>query len=132
MTPDSFNFLAGLVKQRSGIVLTTDKGYMLETRLGPMLRRDGIAGLDALALRLRGPGSAALAAEVVEALTTNESSFFRDGKPFEHLKKLLPKLAAARPPGRRTTCRSRRGPRAARRTRCSRRNSSPRCAAGRG
>ena len=99
MTPDSFNFLAGLVKQRSGIVLTTDKGYMLETRLGPMLRRDGIAGLDALALRLRGPGSAALAAEVVEALTTNESSFFRDGKPFEHLKKLLPKLAAARPPG---------------------------------
>jgi len=99
MTPDSFNFLAGLVKQRSGIVLTTDKGYMLETRLGSMLRRDGIAGLDALALRLRGPGSAALAAEVVEALTTNESSFFRDGKPFEHLKKLLPKLAAARPPG---------------------------------
>ena len=99
MTPDSFAFLAGLVKQRSGIVLTADKGYMLETRLGPMLRRDGFAGLDALALRLRAPGSAALAAEVVEALTTNESSFFRDGKPFEHLKKLLPKLAAARPPG---------------------------------
>ncbi|BDG74603.1 CheR family methyltransferase [Roseomonas fluvialis] len=99
MTPDSFNYLAGLVKQRSGIVLTADKGYMLETRLAPMLRRDGIAGLDALALRLRAPGSTALAAEVVEALTTNESSFFRDGKPFEHLKKLLPKLAAARPAG---------------------------------
>ncbi len=99
MTPDSFNFLAGLVKQRSGIVLTADKGYMLETRLAPMLRRDGIAGLDALAMRLRAPGAATLAAEVVEALTTNESSFFRDGKPFDHLKKLLPKLAAARPAG---------------------------------
>ncbi len=99
MTPDSFNFLAGLVKARSGIVLTADKGYMLETRLGAMLRREGIADLDALALRLRAPRAEALAAEMVEALTTNESSFFRDGKPFEHLKKLLPKLAAARPPG---------------------------------
>jgi chemotaxis protein methyltransferase CheR len=99
MTPDSFNFLAGLVKQRSGIVLTADKGYMLETRLGAMLRREGLAGLDALALRLRAPRAEPLAAEMVEALTTNESSFFRDGKPFDHLKKLLPKLAAARAPG---------------------------------
>ena len=99
MTPDSFNFLAGLVKARSGIVLTADKGYMLETRLGAMLRREAIAGLDALALRLRGPRAEPLVAEMVEALTTNESSFFRDGKPFEHLKKLLPRLAAARPPG---------------------------------
>jgi chemotaxis protein methyltransferase CheR len=99
MTPDSFAFLSGLVKQRSGIVLTADKGYMLETRLGPMLRREGLAGLDALALRLRAPRAEALTAELVEALTTNESSFFRDGKPFEHLRKLLPKLAAARPPG---------------------------------
>ncbi|MBR0648487.1 protein-glutamate O-methyltransferase CheR [Roseomonas terrae] len=99
MTPDSFNFLAGLVKARSGIVLTADKGYMLETRLGALLRRENIPGLDALAMRLRGPMAHALAAEVVEALTTNESSFFRDGRPFEHLRKLLPRLAAARPPG---------------------------------
>jgi chemotaxis protein methyltransferase CheR len=99
MTPDSFAFLAGLVKQRSGIVLTADKGYMLETRLAPMLRREGIGGLDALALRLRAPRAEALAAEAVEALTTNESSFFRDGKPFEHLRKLLPRIAAARPAG---------------------------------
>ena len=99
MTPESFNFLAGLVKARSGIVLTADKGYMLETRLGPMLRREGLPGLDALALRLRSPREEALAAEMVEALTTNESSFFRDGKPVEHLRKLLPRLAAARAPG---------------------------------
>ncbi|MBR0671273.1 CheR family methyltransferase [Neoroseomonas soli] len=99
MTPESFSFLAGLVKARSGIVLTADRGYMLETRLGPMLRREGIAGLDALALRLRSPREEALVAEMVEALTTNESSFFRDGKPFEHLRRLLPRLAAARPAG---------------------------------
>lgn len=99
MTPDSFNFLAGLVKARSGIILTADKGYMLETRLAPMLRREGLAGLDSLALRLRGARAEPLVAEMVEALTTNESSFFRDGRPFEHLKRLLPKLAAARPPG---------------------------------
>lgn len=99
MTPESFAFLAGLVKQRSGIVLTAEKGYMLETRLAPMLRREGLPGLDALALRLRAAREEALAREMVEALTTNESSFFRDGKPFEHLRKLLPRLAAARPPG---------------------------------
>lgn len=99
MTPESFSFLAGLVKARSGIVLTADKGYMLETRLGPLLRRDGIASLDALALRLRSPREESLTADVVEALTTNESSFFRDGKPFEHLKRLLPALASARPAG---------------------------------
>jgi chemotaxis protein methyltransferase CheR len=99
MTPETFAFLAGLVKARAGIVLTADKGYMLETRLGPLLRREALPGLDALALRLRGGRAEALAAEVVEALTTNESSFFRDGKPFEHLRRLMPRLAAARPPG---------------------------------
>ena len=99
MTPDSFNFLAGLVKTRSGIVLTADKGYMLETRLGAMMRREGLPSIDALALRLRAPRAEALIADMVEALTTNESSFFRDGKPFDHLKKLLPKLVAARPAG---------------------------------
>lgn len=99
MTPDSFHFLAGLVKTRSGIVLTADKGYMLETRLGAMMRREGLPSIDALALRLRAPRAEALIAEMVEALTTNESSFFRDGKPFDHLKKLLPKLVAARPAG---------------------------------
>lgn len=99
MTPESFAFLSGLVRTRSGIVLTADKGYMLDTRLGPIVRREGLSGMDALALRLRSAREERLAAEVVEALTTNESSFFRDGKPFEHLRRLLPKLAAARAPG---------------------------------
>jgi len=101
VTPESFALLAGMVKARAGIVLASDKTYLLETRLAPLLRREGIASLDALALRLRDPRRAeALAREAVEALTTNESSFFRDGKPFEHLRGVLPRLAAARPPDR--------------------------------
>ncbi|MBL6079291.1 protein-glutamate O-methyltransferase CheR [Belnapia sp. T18] len=99
MSPDSFAFIAGLVKSRSGLVLTSDKGYMLETRLGPLLKRDGLASLDALALKLRDPRAGALAEAVTEALTTNESSFFRDGKPFDHLRKVLPVLIRARPAG---------------------------------
>ncbi|MDB5372203.1 MAG: chemotaxis protein CheR [Belnapia sp.] len=99
MTPDSFAFITGLVKSRSGLVLTPDKGYMLETRLGPLLKRDGLASLNALATRLRDPRAAALADAVTEALTTNESSFFRDGKPFEHLRQVLPGLARARQAG---------------------------------
>ena len=99
MTPDSFAFIAGVVKSRSGLMLTPDKGYMLETRLGPLLKQNGLADLDALAVRLRDPRASALADAVTEALTTNESSFFRDGKPFEHLRQMLPGLARARPAG---------------------------------
>lgn len=99
MNPSTFQFLAGIVKQRSGGVLTADQGYMLDTRLAPLLKREGIASLDALALKLRGPGSDKLAQDMTELLTTNESHFFRDGKPFEHLKELLPALHRARAPG---------------------------------
>lgn len=99
MTPDSFQFLTGLVKTRSGIVLNSEKAYMLETRLAPLLKREKLASLDALAGRLRGTPSVPLATEVVEALTTNESSFFRDGRPFEHLRMILPKIAATRQAG---------------------------------
>lgn len=99
MNPSTFQFLAGIVKQRSGGVLTADQGYMLDTRLAPLLKREGMASLDALALKLRGPGSEKLAQDMTELLTTNESHFFRDGKPFEHLKELLPALHRARAPG---------------------------------
>ncbi len=99
MTPATFNALVGMVKQRSGGVINTDQGYMLETRLAPLLKREGLAGLDALAQRLQRPGSDTLAQEMTELLTTNESSFFRDGRPFEHLRGLLPVLHRARSAG---------------------------------
>ncbi|MFL1462772.1 CheR family methyltransferase [Roseococcus sp. DSY-14] len=99
MTPATFQALVGMVKQRSGGVINPDQGYMLETRLAPLLKREGLPGLDALAQRLQRPGSESLAQEMTELLTTNESSFFRDGRPFEHLRALLPALHRARPAG---------------------------------
>ena len=101
MTPASFTLITGIVRQRSGGVIAQDQAYMLETRLAGLLKREGLRGLDALADRLRQPRNEALAQEVTELLTTNESSFFRDGKPFEHLRALIPRLHAARPPGQR-------------------------------
>jgi chemotaxis protein methyltransferase CheR len=92
----AFETIAGLVRARAGIVLGVDKAYMLDTRLGGLMRERGLANLDLLAARLRAPGAEALAAAVTEALTTNESFFFRDGKPFDHLKRVLPRIAAAR------------------------------------
>ncbi len=101
ISPDAFATIAGLVKTRAGIVLTADKGYMLDTRLAMLLKRDALPSINALAQRLRGPGAEPLVREVVEALTTNESSFFRDGKPFEHVARILPTLHATRPAGQR-------------------------------
>jgi chemotaxis protein methyltransferase CheR len=92
--------LADLLKSRSGLVIGQDKVYLLETRLVTLLRRDGLADLNALAERLGRPGADQLAREVVEAMTTNESFFFRDDKPFQHFRtQALPRMLAARPVG---------------------------------
>jgi len=91
-----FAEVSALVRRRAGIVLTEDKAYLLDTRLGPVLSRFGIASLRALGEALRGTPGERLERAVVEALTTHESSFFRDGRPFEHLRMLLPRLAAAK------------------------------------
>jgi chemotaxis protein methyltransferase CheR len=88
------------LKARSGLAIGPDKLYLLDTRLAPILKRNELRDLNALAERLRGPRADVLAQEVVEAMTTNESLFFRDDKPFEHFRtQALPKLHAARPPG---------------------------------
>jgi len=99
MNPTVFAFLTNIVKQRSGGIIGPDQGYMLETRLAPLLKREALKDLEALANRLKAPRSDTLAQEMTELLTTNESSFFRDGRPFEHLRILLPALHAARPAG---------------------------------
>ncbi len=96
MSADGFADIAGLVRRRAGIVLTDDKGYLLETRLAPVLAKLGLPSLGALGAKLRASPGEAVERAVVEALTTHESFFFRDGKPFEHLAALLPKLSAAR------------------------------------
>jgi chemotaxis protein methyltransferase CheR len=96
----SFAALAGLLKTRSGLIIGQDKVYLLETRLTLMMRREKLVDLNALAERLGQPAAEPLIREVVEAMTTNESFFFRDDKPFQHFRtQALPRLIAARPPG---------------------------------
>jgi chemotaxis protein methyltransferase CheR len=88
--------IAAMLKTRSGLILGPDKTYLLESRLSDLLKRERLSSLDALADRLM-PNST-LENEVVEAMTTNESLFFRDGKPFEALRtRILPRLHTARP-----------------------------------
>jgi chemotaxis protein methyltransferase CheR len=100
MNPALFDTLAALLKSRSGLVIGPDKLYLLEVRLAPIVKSEGLRDLDALADRLRRPGTEALAHAVVEAMTTNESFFFRDEKPFAHFRaRALPELVAARPTG---------------------------------
>jgi len=97
MTPDDFDYLRRLLKERSGLTLSVEKDYLLESRLTPVARRLGLAGLGEIVGQLRQPGSAALAIAVTEAMTTNETFFFRDRIPFDHLRDtILPVLIAAR------------------------------------
>jgi chemotaxis protein methyltransferase CheR len=97
MKAEDFDFVAALLKERSGLVLTRDKAYLLESRLLPVARKWNHASLDQLAAALRARSSADLLRDVVEAMTTNESFFFRDGKPFEQFREfVLPRLLQAR------------------------------------
>ena len=100
LSPAAFDTLASLLKTKSGLMIGMDKLYLLETRLAGIVKREKLPDLNGLAERLRRPGNDALARDVVEAMTTNESFFFRDDKPFLHFRtQALPRLVAARPPG---------------------------------
>jgi len=97
MTGLDYEYLRRFLRERSGLVLSVDKHYLLESRLLPVARRAGLAGLAELVHRLLSNDCEALAAEVVEAMTTNESFFFRDKIPFEHFRDtIIPRLIAAR------------------------------------
>ena len=97
MNIDDFNLLSKLIKDRSGLTLTKDKAYLLESRLLPVARKWNLKSLDELVMRLRTRSEAGLVRDVVEAMTTNESFFFRDIKPFDQFKQVvLPYLLQAR------------------------------------
>ncbi|HYH21761.1 MAG TPA: protein-glutamate O-methyltransferase [Azospirillum sp.] len=97
MRVEDFDMFATLLKQRSGLVLTKDKAYLLESRLMPVARKWNMKGLDELAATVRTRKDEALLRDITEAMTTNESSFFRDQKPFDQFKQIvLPRLLEAR------------------------------------
>ena len=96
MTPQDFDYLRKLLKERSGLVLSAEKQYLAESRLLPVARRHGLGTLADLVAKLKTPVPA-LANEVVEAMTTNETFFFRDKIPFDHVRDtIMPALIAAR------------------------------------
>lgn len=88
MRPEDFDFIAKMLKERSGLVITRDKAYLLESRLTPVARKRGLKGLDDLLAGMRTAGED-LMREVTEAMTTNESFFFRDIKPFDQFKAVV-------------------------------------------
>lgn len=97
MTGADFDFIRKLLKERSGLMLSAEKQYLVESRLMPVAQRNRIANLFELANRLRAGTDEALIAQVVEAMTTNETFFFRDRIPFEHIRTtILPALMASR------------------------------------
>jgi chemotaxis protein methyltransferase CheR len=97
VTPQDFDYLRRLLRERSGLVLAAEKQYLAESRLVPVARRHGMTNLGELIERLRSKSPAALIAEVVEAMTTNETFFFRDKLPFDHFRDtMMPALLAAR------------------------------------
>ena len=97
MTPLDYDYLRKLLKERSGLTLSADKQYLVESRLLPVARRVGVEGLGGLVQKLKSPGNEPLIVEVVEAMTTNESFFFRDKIPFDHFRNvIMPALLTAR------------------------------------
>ena len=97
MNPEDFNFISTLIKTRSGLALTPDKAYLLESRLMPVARKHGHNGLEDLIGALKARNEENLIIEVVEAMTTNESFFFRDTKPFDLLRdEVLPPILEKR------------------------------------
>ena len=92
-----FSFIAAFLRERSGLIVTPDKTYLIESRLNPIAREHGLANVDQVIAKVREDPASPLARSVVYAMTTNETSFFRDSHPFETLRKtILPKLMERR------------------------------------
>ncbi len=95
-----FAFLREFLKRRSGVVLDENKLYLVVARLLPVMRQRGIASLDALLDRIRTASDPAIERDILNAMMTHETSFFRDKAPFETLKQLIPTLVQSRGPMR--------------------------------
>jgi chemotaxis protein methyltransferase CheR len=96
VTPPDYEYLRKYLKDHSGLDLSADKQYLIESRLLPLARRAGLSGISDLVQKMKG-GSAAFNTQVVEAMTTNETFFFRDKVPFAHFRDLImPHLLASR------------------------------------
>ncbi len=89
MNVSDFELITSLLKERSGLVLSKDKAYLLESRLNPVARKWQFKGFDELAEAVRVGKDETLLRDVTEAMTTNESFFFRDSKPFDQFRDMV-------------------------------------------
>jgi len=97
LSPADLEFLCALVRARSGLVLTGERGFFAETRLSPLARREGVSSVSELVQRVKTGGDDRLMRAVVEAMLVQETAFFRDRAVFRALQdNVLPALAAAR------------------------------------
>jgi chemotaxis protein methyltransferase CheR len=96
VTPPDYEYLRKVLKDLSGLDLSADKQYLIESRLLPLARKSGIADIGELVQKMKG-GASALISQVVEAMTTNETFFFRDKVPFDHFRDtIMPEMLRAR------------------------------------
>lgn len=84
-----FDIYKDLLKEKSGLVITPDKSYLLDSRLNPVAKKWGYESIDGMTVALRGVPPKELVTDIVEAMTTNETSFFRDMKPFDTFKSVV-------------------------------------------
>jgi chemotaxis protein methyltransferase CheR len=97
MTNEDIEHLSAMLKTRSGLILGSDKTYLIESRLAPVARREGFASVSALLASLRTKRDEKLMTIVTDAMTTNETFFFRDKVPFDQFKSdVLPALSKSR------------------------------------
>ena len=96
MTPPEYEYLRKILRDNSGLDLSADKQYLIESRLLPLLRKAGLSGISELVAKMK-RGSLPLTTQVVEAMTTNETFFFRDKVPFDHFRvSVMPEILQAR------------------------------------
>lgn len=97
MNPADFDHVCRFVRDQAAIVLEPGKEYLVESRLMTLVRKENLGTVEALIAQLRSDPQNGLHRKVLDAMTTNETSFFRDIHPFETLRKmLLPELIARR------------------------------------
>jgi chemotaxis protein methyltransferase CheR len=97
LNSQDFEFVVQLLHQRAGIVLTADRLYLMENRLAPVARKEGLPSIDDLITVVRSRRDERLIAHLIDAMTTHETSFFRDRAAFAQLRDvMLPGLGKAR------------------------------------
>jgi chemotaxis protein methyltransferase CheR len=89
ISANDFQYISKLVLDLSAIVLETGKEYLVESRIRPLAKKEGFESIEELVQNLRREPKNGLSTKVVDAMTTNETSFFRDIHPFETLKKFI-------------------------------------------